>query len=272
MAEATPARASGGELRGDELRGDELRGDELRGDELARALGVPRVLNFDEVECTLDIAHEEAAADAPSGTVIVARRQRAGRGTAGRAWDSPVGGIWLTVVERPDSPPTLQLLSLRVGLHVARSLDVLAGTQVSVKWPNDLYLNGGKLGGILLEARWRGSQPDWVAIGVGINRSTSSGEREPVGDGPPRAALACSVPLSEVLAVVVPAVRLAARAEGPLSQRELEAWATRDYLAGRMISAPVRGIASGLEPDGALRVCADDQSVVLLRSGSVRLA
>src|SRR5512147_1788521 len=119
------------------------------GDALARALDAPRVILFDSTASTMDEAHALAASGAPAGTVVLADRQTAGRGRGGNRWASESGqGIWMTVIERPNDPRALDVLSIRLGLRAARALDRYAGSPVRVKWPNDLYVADGKLAGI----------------------------------------------------------------------------------------------------------------------------
>ena len=143
--------------------------DDLPARVLAERLGVPDLLLFDQVGSTLDVAHR-IAPDARDGTLVLADEQTAGRGRHGRRWaSSPGAGIWLTLVERPTDARALDVLALRCGLYAAEALDDLAGASIGVKWPNDLFVGDRKLAGILIETRWRGSAPDWVAIGVGLN-------------------------------------------------------------------------------------------------------
>ena len=144
--------------------------DAVTESELGRRLDVPRVALYDTVESTMDVAHELAERGAPAGSLVLANTQRAGRGRGGRRWlSAPGSGIWMTLVERPNDPQALEVLSLRVGIRAARALDRFAPAPIGLKWPNDLYLLGGKLGGILVETRWREGRPDWVAIGLGLN-------------------------------------------------------------------------------------------------------
>jgi BirA family biotin operon repressor/biotin-[acetyl-CoA-carboxylase] ligase len=210
-------------------------------------LGVPRVMLFDEVDSTMDVAHGLAAGGAAPGTIVLAHAQRAGRGRAGRRWQSaPGAGLWLSVIERPHDPHALDVLSLRVGLRVARALDRFAGTSVGLKWPNDLLLHGHKLGGILVESRWRDSRPDWVTVGIGINYMTPPDQVA--------AALGDAVDQVALLGEIVPAVRAAATARGHLSERELAEYAARDLAAGHACRAPRAGRVAGVAADGALLV------------------
>src|SRR5690349_22611932 len=160
-----------------------------------------RLIAYDEVGSTLDVAHELAAAGAEAGTLIVANAQTAGRGRMGRTWRSEQGaGLWLTLIERPADATALEVLSLRVGLALAPALDAFTDAAVQLKWPNDLYLRGRKLAGILIEARWREGHPEWVAIGVGINLRPPAAEPRAVG-------LGARVSRDAVLAAVAPRLR-----------------------------------------------------------------
>jgi len=119
----------------------------------------------------MDAAHRMAEAGAPHGAAVAAREQVAGRGRRGRSWESPLGGLWLSVICRPPGPTGMEHLSLRVGLAVAEALEAhvpLAG-RIEIKPPNDLLIGGRKVAGILCEARWEGPSPSWVVVGLGLN-------------------------------------------------------------------------------------------------------
>ena len=217
------------------------------GDALAALLGLPRVLVFDEIGSTLDVAHALGERGESAGTLILADAQTAGRGRLGRNWRSDRGaGIWLTLLERPGSAESLGVLALRIALAIAPALDAFVAEPTRLKWPNDVYIGEQKLAGVLVEARWRGPRLDWVAIGVGIN------VRPPAGfDG---AGLAPGAPRVDVLAAVVPALRAAARASGPLTDDELTRYACRDLALGRTCTEPANGVVAGIRADGALLV------------------
>ena len=225
--------------------------DGATADALAHALSLPRVVVLGEVASTMDVANELANEGAPGGLLVLADTQTAGRGRAGRRWESrPGDGIWLTLLERVNDPSALDVLSLRIGIRVARALDRFAPAPVGLKWPNDLYLPAGKLGGILVESRWRGSRPEWTAIGVGVNVKVV---RFPGG-----AALGAQVSRLDVLGEMVPALRAAASARGHLTDAELTEFAARDVALGRDCREPVKGRVTGIAADGALLVEAPD--------------
>ena len=217
---------------------------------------------FESIGSTLDVAHTLGAAGASAGTLVLAEQQTAGRGRSGRRWASaPGSGIWLTLIERPSDPAAVEVLSLRVGLRAAAALDRWAAEPVRLKWPNDLYCEGGKLAGILIEARWREQRLDWVAIGLGVNV-------RPPAEMPSAAALHHARSRVEVLAELVPALRAAATARGPLTERELVAYAERDLARGRACVEPAAGVVQGIDAHGSLvvRTPAGD---VACRAGSL---
>lgn len=229
-------------------------------------LGLPRVDVHESVASTLDAAHEAAAAGAPAGTLVLADRQTAGRGRGGKRWSShPGSGVWLTLVERPRDPSALDVLSLRLGLRAAPVLERWTDEPVRLKWPNDIYGGTGKLAGVLVEARWREERVEWVAIGVGINVV-------PPGDVTGAASLRARTSRVELLAELVPALRAAAFASGPLGDGELRAFAGRDLGRGRRCVEPVAGTVRGIDARGALLVERDSGGVVEARSGSLVFA
>jgi BirA family biotin operon repressor/biotin-[acetyl-CoA-carboxylase] ligase len=230
--------------------GTEITWDGFTAEALARRCEAPRLELLAETDSTLDVAHALADRGAPAGTVVVADSQRAGRGRQGRSWSSQMGrGVWCTVIERPTDAKILDVLSIRIGIRLAESLDSLAaaGETVLVKWPNDLVVGRGKVGGILTEARWSGSVIGWVAVGVGVNVV-------PPEDIPTAAGLESGTRRADVLQAIVRAVRASAGIRGELTQDELRRFAARDALAQRPVVSPARGIAAGISASGALQI------------------
>ena len=186
------------------------------------------------------------------GHVVRAARQLAGSGTRGRAWTSEAGGSYQTVAVRTPAEAARPLgapgVSVAVGIGLASAFTD-AGARVQVKWPNDLHLGGGKLGGILCEA-FRG----WLLVGVGVNVANRV---------PPRAAALAGWRLDGVHDLVIDGVLdgIALWTSG----RDLrEAFEPYDALAGRHVtvrsgSGRVSGAARGVTADGALIV--DDRPV-----------
>ncbi len=212
----------------------------------------------------MDVAHKLAADDAPAGTLVIANEQRAGRGRGGKTWQSsPDAGLWLTLIERPADTSGLDVLSIRVGMAAAESLDRFALEPIRLKWPNDLYLDQGKLAGILVEARWREHSVEWIAIGMGINVRPPENMESAAGLEPGTTRV-------DVLGELIPAVRSAAGATGPLDTGELEAFNARDLARGKICIQPALGRVAGISATGELLVALAD-TVASFRSGSLVL-
>ena len=170
----------------------------------------------------------------------------------------------MTIVERPNDPRAVDVLSIRVGLRAAKALDRFVSSTIGLKWPNDLFVGDSKVGGILIEARWRANRIDWVAIGIGVNVREPRGVASAVGlrDGVERA---------QVLEELVPAVRAAAAARGALTPSELSAFADRDVARGRACVEPAPGEVQGINEAGELLV-ETSSGVRAFRDGSLTFA
>ncbi len=136
------------------------------------ALGLLRQLDLrDEVESTNAEAMAAIGAGGGRGYVCSAERQSAGRGRRGRVWVSPFArNLYLSAVwEYAAGAAALEGLSLAVGVAVARALARAGVEGVQLKWPNDILVDGAKLGGILLEMTGDAAGPCQVVVGIGLN-------------------------------------------------------------------------------------------------------
>jgi BirA family biotin operon repressor/biotin-[acetyl-CoA-carboxylase] ligase len=125
------------------------------------------VLWYPSVSSTNDVATVLAERGAPEGSVVVANAQSAGRGRRGRAWASPPGaGLYVSVLLRPAQGAAL--LTLAAGVAVADGIQTATGLAVDLKWPNDAFIGGRKVAGILAEAISTSGGLD-VIVGCGIN-------------------------------------------------------------------------------------------------------
>lgn len=144
-------------------------------------LGVPLV-HVPVTGSTMDEVIARAAEGAPEGLAVVTDRQTAGRGRAGRTWTHHTGeSLLVSVLLRPTLPPEqLGTLPLLVGIAAAEAIEGATGREVALKWPNDLLLDGAKVGGILLTSVATGDRVQMVVVGLGINLS-GSGDELPAG-------------------------------------------------------------------------------------------
>lgn len=126
---------------------------------------------YDVTDSTNIRAKELAEEGHPSGTLVVADRQEAGRGRRGRSWDSPSGtGIFMTLLLKPEMNPNhASMLTLVAAMAVARAISKCADTEAFIKWPNDIVIGGKKICGILTEMSAQFDFINHIVIGIGIN-------------------------------------------------------------------------------------------------------
>ncbi|WP_025026797.1 biotin--[acetyl-CoA-carboxylase] ligase [Caldalkalibacillus mannanilyticus] len=128
---------------------------------------------YKEVESTQLIAQKLAREGAPSGTIVIADTQLAGKGRLGRKWYSPPGtGAWLSLILRPEIPvPSAPQLTLLAAVAILKGIRKVTPLEAGIKWPNDVLINGKKVAGILTELSAEADQINHVIVGVGINVS-----------------------------------------------------------------------------------------------------
>lgn len=222
---------------------------------------------------TNDEAH--AARDVPDGHVVLADMQTAGRGSQGRSWDSPPGSdLYFSIVARVGAlaPASVPPLTLAVGLGVARTCEALVDAEVTLKWPNDVRLDGRKCAGILVESVSVGARIERVVIGVGVDVNREAWPEE-LGD----IATSLRMVSGERLDRAVVLGRLLAHIEDEVD-RFLErgpaaivpgvearlAWKGREVSCGDH-----EGTLLGLRADGALRLATREGERCVL-SGTLR--
>jgi BirA family biotin operon repressor/biotin-[acetyl-CoA-carboxylase] ligase len=138
------------------------------------------LLYYPEVSSTMDIAKELARKDCPDFTVVVAGRQTRGRGRLKRQWLSDDGGLYFTLVLRPDIPVLLSSrMNFLASLTLARVLRELFQIDAAVKWPNDILVDGYKISGMLSELEAETDRVLFISIGMGINVNNDQSGVEP---------------------------------------------------------------------------------------------
>lgn len=132
-----------------------------------------RLMRFDDVSSTSDEAKTLAEAGAEHGLVVWAASQSKGRGRRGKAWVSPPGNLYVSMLLRPDRPPAQAMqLSFVASLALSDAIGALVppSALVSCKWPNDVLVNHRKVAGLLLESSTtKADSLDWLVIGMGVN-------------------------------------------------------------------------------------------------------
>ncbi|MGI9528404.1 MAG: biotin--[acetyl-CoA-carboxylase] ligase [Acidimicrobiia bacterium] len=215
-----------------------------------------------EVASTQDVANERFSSTGET-TLVVAARQVDGRGRQGRAWLEPDRGMFASLAfESRWSPDDLTLIPLSAAVSVADAIEASTGTTVDLKWPNDLFTGGMKIGGILVEAS--GSR---VTVGVGVNLWW---------DRPPEFATAVfssdpGDPVAEQLAVAWTGHLLGVMA-GPATGWPRDRYVERCVTLGSNVTwATGSGRATGIGVDGSLAV-ETPNGTVEVRQGDVHLS
>ena len=140
----------------------------------APAVGRAAPVFFEQSVDSTNLWLRRRAEELPHGAAVVAAEQSAGRGRSGRSFLSPEGGLYLSVLLRPElEAERLPTLTPAAALAVCRAVDALCGVKCAIKWPNDVVLGGKKICGILVESVL-GPDRSCVIVGIGINVNTPS--------------------------------------------------------------------------------------------------
>lgn len=259
---------------------DRLIADDLHA-RLGACPGIREILVFSETGSTNDVASQAGRRGAEGGLAVFAERQTAGRGRFGRRWESASHkGLWFSLLLRPALPlPLWTRLTTWTAVALACALEQHVRAKVSIKWPNDCFVNGRKVAGILIEAGHSQLQEPFAVIGIGVNvnhepadfpdelAATATSLAIAQGEPVDRAALAATI-LREL------ADRLPALTE---SFAEVVAEAERrNFLIGRWIQVQiggvlVEGVAERLDEQGQLLLRRSDGECQPLNAGEVTL-
>lgn len=246
---------------------------------MSQVLRVPdgyRVIELDDIDSTNIEAARMAATGAADGTVIWAKAQSGGRGRRGRAWTSPPGNLYSSVLMRPQEPvqtaTQIGFVVSLAGAEAARSV-LPPNADVALKWPNDVLVSGRKVAGILLESQ--SSAPgrlDWLVAGFGMNVvSHPEGAEYPATDLRTEGASATARDLLEAYLALFSHWRARWQAEGfgPVRAawtglavglgRDIKVRLTDETLLGRFRALDEDGGLVLEMPDGALRVITSGQ-------------
>lgn len=237
----------------------------------------PPVEAYEELDSTNAEARRRAEAGDAGPVWITARRQTAGRGRRGRAWDTETGNLAATLLFVTDKPAgEAAQVSFIAALAAADLADACLGAGTGrLKWPNDLLIHGRKAVGILIESGARADGRLWMAVGIGVNLAHAPTDVErPAAAfaefmiGPPPAPLDAL----DVLSAAFERWRAAWAREGfaPIAA----AWTERALGLGepcvaRLPNATMSGVAEGLDLDGALKLRLDDGSLARITAGDV---
>lgn len=148
---------------------DYLDADEIQKDLNTKYIG-KNLYVYNEVSSTNTVAKFLSMNDAENGSVVISEKQTDARGRSGKSWESPLGGVWLSLILQPNVDYSkLPLITLATGVAVAKTLERIGVEEPEIKWPNDIMINGKKVCGILTEAVTKFNTIESVIVGVGID-------------------------------------------------------------------------------------------------------
>ena len=177
-------REEGHEIESSPNRGYRMiqEADKLSEPEILKVKGLQdlplKIKILEETDSTNRVATDLALEGAPEGTIVLAERQSAGRGRLGRVWESPSHkNLYLSVVLKPPIPPAATLpITLVAGIACYEALKPELSEALNLKWPNDLWVQGKKIGGILTDMEAEQDQVRFIILGIGVNVNAESGD------------------------------------------------------------------------------------------------
>lgn len=233
---------------------------------------------YNEVSSTNTIAQFLSQNGIGNGSVVVAEKQTAGRGRSGKSWESPLGGVWLSVILTPDVDYSkIPLITLATGVAVAKALERIGVENPEIKWPNDIMINGKKVCGILTEGVTNFNSIKNVIIGVGIDANLSI-EDFPKELQAKTTSLEIELErkINENLLIKIFFEELEQTIElfnSEAYEEILREWRKRSYTIGKIVEVkkphkkPYDGYAIGISKEGALIVEKSDGSLEKVISG-----
>jgi BirA family biotin operon repressor/biotin-[acetyl-CoA-carboxylase] ligase len=234
----------------------------------------------DQIDSTNRYLVERSQNNGLSGSVCFAEYQTAGKGRRGRQWVSPYGSnIYLSILWRfQQGPAAISGLSLAIGVAVIRALKQYQISDIGLKWPNDIYSQGKKLGGILVEVSGETDGPCSAVIGLGLNLFLPETQAEGItqawtdlskitGQSQLSRNQLAGILLNHLLPVI-------AEYESVGIQAYLDEWRSYDCLSGKSATLFIgqqqfEGIVQGIDDNGMLLIKRPDGNVQTFASGEV---
>jgi BirA family biotin operon repressor/biotin-[acetyl-CoA-carboxylase] ligase len=225
---------------------------------------------------TNDIASKLASDETVHGLAVVSERQTRGRGRFGREWVSPPGGIWMTVVLRTVTGDSLASLPIIGALAVVRALRPL-GVRALVRWPNDVMVDGKKLAGVLVEAKFKGNMLAFALVGLGVNANFSSTELQALAEKSTTIFEILGSPInrnSVICDILLHLERLCNDVFSHADRKALELLRESECSIGRKVriktsESTITGTVQGYESLTKVRIATGDQTYLSIETGSV---
>lgn len=214
-----------------------------------------RIHHFRETTSTMDEAMALARKGCPDFSVAVAQRQTLGRGRMKRTWLSADGGLYFTVVVRPDIPMMMAgLVNLAAAIDMAELLRSMYQVDAYLKWPNDILVDNHKICGVLSQMEAEGDQVAHMNIGIGLNVNNAPENEEPIAISL-QTLLGRPVPRRGILVAFLDAFKRRIMTFDP--HKVIDQWQSRNVTLGQKVRVftvkdRVDGIAEALDAHGGL--------------------
>ena len=243
---------------------------------------VREIVVFEETDSTNDRAANLGRNGAASGLAIFAEKQNAGRGRFGRRWESASHlGLWFSLLLRPTFPQEhWPRLTTWAAVSIASAIERATGVSVGIKWPNDIFVDGRKIAGILIETGMDRAQVNFAVVGIGLNANHA---REDFPEN--LAAIATSLRVATGRAIDRAAMAAAILRELDTRHADLERRFAqlvaeahrRSVLLGtwvqvRVVDSVIEGVAESLDENGQLILRQRDGNLTTLSAGEVSLS
>ncbi len=236
-----------------------------------------RLIYLASATSTMDVARLEAERGALEGTTVVADEQTAGRGRLHRTWVSPPGsGLYVSIVFRPELA-MLPQVTMMASLAMAHTVERATGLTAALKWPNDVFIRGKKVCGIIIESDVQGAHVNWIILGIGLNVNLDASLYPEIASFATSLSTEAGHPLGrqEVLVHLLEEVEahyLALKQGQPLHKE----WARRLFTLGQEVTVTwgdrkEEGLAQDVDEDGALILRRKDGTTVRILAGDVTL-
>ena len=234
-----------------------------------------KVFYYPTVASTMDTAQQAARQGAANGTVIIAGEQTAGKGRMKRNWLSPPGNIAMSVVLYPDIA-FLPYLVMIVSLAAVHSIEAVTKLKPQIKWPNDILIDGKKVGGILIENEIKGERVAYSIVGIGINIDLDVASHPEISDTAAslRAAPDDSLRIKIIRSLLAEFEKLYIKL--PDGRPIFNAWRDRLITLGKKVKAissqeVIEGTADSVDETGALMIRRADGTLTKVVAGDVTL-
>ena len=242
-----------------------------------------RIYYYSRVNSTNSVAKNainDKSIELQDGSIIIANEQTTGRGRLGRAWHSPLGGIWMSLILFPVLEPAyIAKITLMTAVVLVRSIKKLFDIPILIKWPNDIIIENKKLCGILTEMSAESDRINYVIVGIGVNTNIA---REQF----PEEIRGQSISLQEIIGKQISKIKLTRlllenfeKSYGLLQRKQfadiLKDWKLNAHTLGKRITVvsgkrTISGEAIDVTTEGALVIKAEDGKIVNILSGTVQ--